>query len=112
MEATAMLSVQEQVLYDLCRLNIPIHLSGHRQLCLAIPLFATDISQQMCNEIYPAVSKLLGYTDWRAVEFSIRRAILSAWEHGDPEVWDEYFPGIHRAPSNKQFIATLAMRIK
>ena len=105
-------AVPEQVLYALRQLSVPVHLSGYRCLCVAIPKFALDISQSMCGELYPAVAKELEYMDWRAVEFAVRRAILAAWEHRDGEVWEEYFPGITKAPSNKQFIATLAQRIK
>ena len=109
---TILSTVPEQVLYDLRQLNVPIHLSGHRQLCIAISKFAEDITQSMCGEVYPAVAKAFGHMDWRAVEFSIRRAILAAWNHRDSEAWNEYFPGITKAPSNKSFIATLAQRIK
>ena len=105
-------TVPEQVLQDLRQLNVPVYLSGYRCLCVAIPLFALDISQLLCSELYPAVARKLGYVDWRAVEFAIRRSILAAWKHRDPVVWDTYFPGITKAPTNKQFIATLAQRIK
>jgi len=104
--------VPESVLLDLGRLNVPVYLVGYHQLCVAITLFAKDIMQPMCGELYPAVAKALGYTDWRAIEYSIRRVILAAWDRRNPEVWEEYFPGGQRAPSNKQLIATLAMRIK
>ena len=76
-------AIPEQTLYDLRKLNVPMYLSGYRCLCVAIPQFAQDISQSMCNELYPAVAKALGYMDWRAVEFAIRRAILAAWERRD-----------------------------
>ena len=105
-------SVPEQVWDDLRKLNVPVYLSGYRCLCVAITLFTQDVAQSMCNELYPAVAKKLGYVDWRAVEFAIRRAILSAWEHRDSEKWEVYFPGITKAPTNKQFIANLAQRIK
>ena len=105
-------TVPEQVLLDLRQLNIPVYLSGYRCLCVAIPVFAQDIYQSMCNELYPAVAKKLGAMDWRAVEFAIRRAILVAWEQGDREIWEEYFPCVRKAPTNKQLIATLAQRIK
>lgn len=105
-------TVPDQVLLALRQLSIPIYLSGYRCLCIAIPIFALDISQSMCNELYPAVAKELGYVDWRAVEFAIRRVISSAWEHRDPDAWSAYFPGITKVPTNKQFIATLAQRIK
>ena len=104
--------VPEQVLSDLQKLNVPVHLSGFRCLCVAVPLFAGDISQSMCSELYPAVAKALGYVDWRAVEFAIRRTILWAWEHRDEAIWAEYFPGLTKVPTNKHFIATLAQRIK
>ena len=111
--ATAFLpTVPEQVLLDLRRLYIPVHLSGYQCLCVAIPKFALNLSQLMCGELYPTVAKELGYVDWRAVEFAIRRAILLAWENCAPEIWNEYFPGSTKAPSNKQFIATLALRIE
>lgn len=101
----------ESITQALLQLNIPVYLSGYRQLCIAISLFADDPGQSMCNELYPAVARALGYIDWRAIEFSIRRAILIGWEHRDVVTWEAYFPGIPKAPSNKQFIATLAQRI-
>lgn len=102
--------VPAQVLQDLKVLAVPVRLSGYQCLCIAIAAFARDISQSMCNELYPAVAAELGYVDWRAVEFAIRRAILAAWERRDEAVWEQYFPGCTKAPTNKQFIATLAMR--
>lgn len=105
-------AIPNQVLYDLRQLNVPVYLSGYRHLCIAISIFALDISQTMCSELYPTVAKTLGNVDWRAVEFAIRRAILAAWKHRDPDVWNTYFPGIAKAPTNKHFIATLAQRIK
>lgn len=110
--ATILAAVPEQVLYDLRRLNVPVHLSGYSQLCIAISKFSDDITQPVCGELYPAVANTFGHMDWRAVEFSIRRSILAAWKHRDPEVWCQYFPRITKVPSNKVFIATLAQRIK
>lgn len=104
--------VTEQVLHDLRRLRVPVYLSGYRYLCIAVPIFALDVSQTMCSELYPTVAKTLGYVDWRAVEFAIRRAILAAWKYRDPDIWNVYFPGINKAPTNKHFIAILAQRIK
>ena len=109
---TINLTVPEQVVLALRDLNVSVYLSGYRCLCVAIPIFAQDVAQSMCNELYPAVAKELGYVDWRAVEFAIRRAILSAWEHRDPAAWEEYFPRNTKVPTNKQFIATLAQRRK
>ena len=104
--------IPESVICDLMRLRIPVHLTGYRQLCVAILLFSKDPGQILCGELYPAVAKALGYADWRAIEYSIRRVILCAWAQRNSEVWEEFFPGVRKPPSNKQFIATLAMRIK
>ena len=109
---TLNLTIPEQVVLALRDVNVPVYLSGYRCLCVAIPIFAQDVAQSMCNELYPVVAKKLGYVDWRAVEFAIRRAIFSAWKHRDPATWEEYFPGTTKVPTNKQFIATLAQRIK
>ena len=104
--------IPEQILFDLRELNVPMHLSGYRCLCVAISVFMQDISQSMCNELYPTVAEKLGSVDWRTVEFAIRKTIRSAWENRDSEKWETYFPGITKAPTNKLFIATLAQRIK
>ena len=97
---------------DLERLRIPVYKTGYEQLCVGIMLFAEDTAQAMCCELYPAIAKVLGGSDWRAVEFAIRRSIHEAWNHRDAQIWEEYFPGIQKVPTNKQFIATLALRIK
>ena len=108
----ALATIPDSVILHLRRLRVPVYLVGYNQLCVAITLFAADTMQAMCNELYPAVADALGYSDWRSVEFAIRRVIVAAWEQRKPEIWEEYFPGCQKAPSNKQFIATLALRIK
>ena len=105
-------SLPECIFSELLKLSVPIHLSGFWQLCFAIYLFSADPAQSMCDELYPAVAKAVGNYDWRAIEYSMRRAICAAWNRRDPDIWEQYFPGSRKAPSNKQFIATLAMRIK
>lgn len=92
----------------LIELGIPPHRVGYLQLCVAIPIYKKDRQQSMASELYPAVAETLGYPDWRAVEHSMRSAIVVGWEHGDPKVWKRYFPGHTEPPSNKRFIATLA----
>ena len=92
----------------LIELGVPPHRIGFLQLCAAIPLYKRDRQQSMVAELYPAVAKTLGYSDWRSVEHSMRRAIAVAWERGDPEVQKRYFPGYDSPPPNKRFIATLA----
>ena len=112
MQTDLSLTVPQALQQALLSLSIPVHLTGFRLLCIATVLFAADPDQCMCTQLYPAVAQTLGYMDWRAIEYAIRRAILAGWKHRDTDTWARYFPGLRRAPSNKQFIATLAMYIK
>lgn len=89
-------------------LGCPVHRVGFRQLCVAIPLFAKGEVSSVCKELYPLIARTMGSSDWRAVERSIRCEILDGWQNGDPKVWERFFPGRNKAPSNKEFICTLA----
>ena len=88
-------------------LGVPVYRKGFRQLVVAIYLFQQDNEQSLTKELYPGVAKMIGGIDWRRVERDIRTAIHCAWESRDAEVWNFYFPGLSRKPSNKAFIATL-----
>ena len=59
--------------------------------------------------LYAEVRKICGKKSTDAVEKAIRDAINIAWDKGDPDVWDLYFPpGKKReAPSNEVFIARI-----
>lgn len=100
------------ILHYLQLLNIPNHLAGYQQLCVAIPLFAANPHQYLTKELYPEVAKQCGYKDGRLVEHSIRKAIHDAWKYRDVAVWRKYFPenayGGHSCPSNKIFLCVLA----
>ena len=91
----------------LTELRVPVHKAGYRQLLTAIPLFARDPRQSLSKELYPAVAEALGYSDWKTIEYSIRRAISGAWSHRDPAAWKKYFPSDKKAPSNKVFISAM-----
>lgn len=90
------------------KLGVPVHRIGYKQLRLAIALFAQNDTQFITKELYPHIAAHFGYADWRPVEHAIRLTICCAWNHRDPEVWKEYFPGAATAPSNKLFIAAIA----
>ena len=89
-------------------LGFPIHRCGYDHLIVAINRYAEGDIQSLSKELYPYVSECFGYTDWHAVEHSIRSIISDTWDIRDPEIWERYFPRFHKAPSNKRFIATLA----
>ena len=93
-------------------LGIPVHRKGYRQLALAVAIFATDNTQSLTKEIYPAVAKLTGIVDWRLVERDIRTVIQHAWTNRNSAVWRIYFRDLKKAPSNKVFISVLAELLK
>lgn len=92
-------------------LNFQTHLDGYHQLCVGLPMGVQNPRQPLTKELYPAIAKILGVSDWRAVEHSIRKAIFRAWQQRDDVVWGKYFPpdaqGRIPCPSNKQFISRL-----
>lgn len=103
---------EDVICHILLSLQFPAHRIGFQQLCLAIPQFARDTTQSLTKDLYPYIAKAMGYEDWRAVEHSIRDVIAKAWEKGDRQIWELYFPGAETAPSNKRFIATMARFIR
>lgn len=108
--------IQEQIRHHLRMLNIPTHLDGHRQLCIALPLFAQNPQQRITKELYPAVARIFGCHDWRSVEHSVRNAIVYGWKHRDNAIWRKYFGlsanGTVSCPSNKEFLSRLAELLK
>lgn len=105
---TKMSGSHRQICRTLHRMGIPVHRVGYKYLALAILGFLEDDGQSLTKNIYPEIALRFGYSDWRPVEHAIRLAILSGWENRLPGVWEQYFPGSRRCPSNKQFIATIA----
>ena len=94
------------------KLGFPVHRCGYDHLIVAITRYAEGDMQSFTKELYPYVAEFFGYTDWPAVEHSIRTVIADTWEIRDPRLWELYFPRCCKAPSNKQFIATLAEAVK
>lgn len=101
-------TAQERTCSILHELGIAVHRHGYVQLCIAIPRFAQDYTQNLEKELYPYISDQLGYTGGQAVERAIRGVIYDAWAKRNPEAWNRYFPNSGKKPSNKLFIATLA----
>lgn len=104
------------VMHHLRLLNVPSHLDGYRQLCIALPLFAQNPDQFLTKELYPTVARLCGCKDMRSVEHSIRKAIQAAWKHRDNAIWRKYFaPGSQGhipCPTNKAFLCRLAQILR
>lgn len=64
--------------------------------------------------LYSEVRKLCGKKSIEVVEKAIRDAIRHAWDHGDHEVWDLYFPTCRKegCPSNEVFVERIAMALR
>lgn len=88
---------------------------GYSYLRSAIPLYAQDPNQAVTKELYVAVGAPV-HKNSKLVERSIRNAIERAWEQGDMQVWQRYFPagpdGIVHRPSNGAFIARMAQLLR
>lgn len=97
-------------------LNFQPHLEGFAQLCAAIPMRLQEPNQPLTKQLYPAVAKIVGVSDGRAVEHSIRKSICAAWQQRDDLVWARYFPpdaaGQIPCPSNNRFLSVLAQIIQ
>ena len=93
-------------------LGIGIHRLGYKCLTIGVPCYRTDDTQSLSKEVYPHIARSLGYSDWHGAERAIRTVILDGWENRNPEVWEEYFPNQKKAPTNKQFLAVLAERLR
>lgn len=89
------------------------HTAGYRFVRAAIILAAQDMSliDTMTKGLYPAVACRF-HTSPSRVERSLRSAIASAWERGDPERLQYYFgytvSSSKGKPTNSEFIAMLA----
>lgn len=62
--------------------------------------------------LYADVRKLCGKKSTDAVEKAIRYAIGGAWQSGDRDIWELYFPSIKESPSNDVFIGRIVKALQ
>lgn len=79
------------------------------EMCLK--QYLQDPKQGLCSQLYPAVAQQLGVSD-KSVERAMGRAVESAWNNRDEQIWRMYFPvgknGKVAKPSNAQFLSRIA----
>ena len=102
---------QQTVCRHLRILEIAANREGFRHLQVGIALYQQDSQQSVTKELYPAIAKICGNDNGAQVETAIRNVIGEAWERRDRAVWDYYFPGKEKCPTNKQFISRLAQML-
>lgn len=81
--------------------------NGFGYLRESILLISDDPSQSVTKVLYPAVAHTFNCQQGN-VERSIRTAMDSAWERGDHQLWNHYFPNALQRPSNAVFISRIA----
>ena len=81
--------------------------NGFSYLREAVVLVSKDPAQSVTKVLYPAVAHIFGCQK-ENVERSIRTAMDSAWERGDRQLWNRYFPDALYRPSNAVFISRMA----
>lgn len=97
-------AVQRRILAQhLSALGLQPNHDGWNHLMAILPSFAKDPHQSFTKVLYPDAGRLSGHSA-AAVDRAIRYALKRAWDQGDPAVWQHYFPGAVRCPSNSQFI--------
>ncbi len=87
-------------------------LDGFHQLQAGIPIYMQNSGQRLSKELYPAIAQLCGNDSGLQVEHSIRTAIHCAWNNRDISLWNEYFPGWKKAPTNRVFLSRMAAALK
>ena len=93
------------------KLGISAHRVGYKCLMIGVVSYAMDDSQSITKELYPRIARQLGIRDWHPVESAIRNVIRPAWQRKS-EVWKQLFPDFEKPPTNKQFIARLAVYVQ
>ncbi len=100
-------------LFILC---VPAHLNGYDYLVSAIMRVALDRGylRAITKRLYPEVGEEFSRAP-QIIERSIRNAIETAFNRGDPDVLNAYFGRTISAdkgkPTNSEFIALVAQRV-
>lgn len=105
--------IKEIVTKVLQEMGVPVHLKGHSYLRKAIISVVEnpDYVGAMTTVLNPEIAKEFNSTSSR-VERAIRHAIEVSWERGDRSIWKQYFGNLKKKPTNSEFVATVADRIK
>lgn len=104
-------NLQELIRWELYRLHIPPNLRGHHYLAYAIervvenPMRVKDVTK----DLYPDIAHRFS-TTWKAVERSIRSAVLTCWNGGGREALREMAP-LPERPKTAVFIAVVAAHV-
>lgn len=117
-QATAKRDNLELIITDILReIGVPAHIKGYTYLRRAIMISVEDEDtiNAITKLLYPSIAEYYHTTSSR-VERAIRHAIEVAWSRGDSGMQHKYFghtvSSIARKPTNSEFIAMLADRLR
>lgn len=98
----------DRILLDL---GFDIGKGRYRSVYASVMFIHDNPDCYMTKMVYPAVAKQSG-GNVQQTEKAIRDAIQAAWKHGNPHIWNTYFPygknGKGTCPSNEQFLTRIA----
>jgi len=111
------LNLNVEVTTMMHQIGIPAHVKGYQYIREAILMVVEDISLlgAITKELYPGIAKKFDTTPSR-VERGIRHAIELAWERGHTDTLKRIFGYAinieHQKPTNSEFIALLADKLR
>jgi len=85
--------------------------NGYDYMTEAVWIMLHDPDLSTTKALYPAVAKKFGCKPGH-VERSLRSALDTAWARSGPEVWQTYFPGAVKRPSNTVFISRMSQLLR
>lgn len=89
------------------QLRIPGGRQGFQHLLTALSMLSRQRDQRMGKELYARIAQQAG-TSVFAVEKGIRDVLQAGWERGNRELWQQFFPGCTKCPTNKEFLFRMA----
>lgn len=100
----------EWVRSTLARFPFPTTYKGYPGVETAIVLLERDPEQSFTNELYVETAKLC-HRSKGSIERNGRTLLDSVWANGDPNVWQEFFPGALQRPELSAFLRRMAQAL-
>ena len=111
------LNLEQKVSQILCKIGIPVHLTGYQYLRTAIIMVVenNEMISQITKNLYPRLAQKYNSTPSR-IERAIRHAVEVTWNRGQIEFIQNIFgytvDSNRGKPTNSEFIAIVADKIQ
>lgn len=102
---------QSAARYHLRRLGLAPRWNGFHHLLTILPDYDPEQNPSLSKIFYPPLAEQHAVT-LDAIDNAIHQAIQRAYEKRNDAIWKEYFPDTAECPKNKEFISTLAERLR